>query len=126
MSFPLAIVFNEIVAMDLKHWDKNVLLLDLVDLATRFSASSVTTSKDKEVVLNKILLMWIGTSLGSPAKFIADNRGEVANEEYKDMAKKNFILQSQMQQEKTHGAMGSANATMQLLKIWFENNGRCT
>ena len=37
-------------------------------------------------MLNKILLMWIGTGLGTPSKFIPDNGGEFANEDYKEMA----------------------------------------
>ena len=78
--------FDETVAIDLKHWDKNVWFLHLIDLATRFSVSSVITSRHKEVVLNKILLMWIGTGVGTPSMFIADNGGEFANEDYKDIA----------------------------------------
>ena len=72
VSLPLARDFNETVAMDLKHWDKNIWFLHLIDLATRFSVSSVITSKHKEVVLNKILL----TGLGTPSKFFTDNGGE--------------------------------------------------
>ena len=30
--------------------------------------------------------MWIGSGLGAPKKFLADNGGEFANEEYKDMS----------------------------------------
>ena len=86
MSLPLARDFNETVAMDLKHWDKNIWFLHLIDLATRFSVSSVITSKHKEVVLNKILLIWIGNGLVTPSKFIADNGGEFANEDHMDMA----------------------------------------
>ena len=31
------------------------------------------------------MLLWVGNGLGAPKKFSADNRGEFANEEYKDM-----------------------------------------
>ncbi len=31
------------------------------------------------------MLLWIGSGLGSPRKFIADNGWEFANEKYKDM-----------------------------------------
>ena len=31
------------------------------------------------------MFMWIGSGLGVPQKFSADNRGEFANEEYTDM-----------------------------------------
>ena len=31
------------------------------------------------------MIMWIGSGLGVPKKFLADNGREVANEEYKDM-----------------------------------------
>ena len=31
------------------------------------------------------MLIWVGNGLGAPKKFLTDNGGEFANEEYKDM-----------------------------------------
>lgn len=88
VSLPLARDFNEVVAMDLKEWDKgkNVWILHLIDLATRFSISTVIHKKESQVIVDKILEKWIGTGLGCPKKFLADNGGEFANENFKDMA----------------------------------------
>ena len=42
-------------------------------------------SKDPEIIIDKVMLMWIGSGLCAPEKFLADNGGECANEKYKDM-----------------------------------------
>ena len=56
VGLPMARVFNETVAMDLKCYDfnKNVWLLHLIDHATRFSASCVLNSKKKELIIKII------------------------------------------------------------------------
>lgn len=88
VSIPLARDFNEAVAMDLKEWDKigNVWFLHLIDMATRFSVSTVIYSKEKQVIINNVVEKWIGTGLGCPKKFLSDNGGEFANEAFKDVA----------------------------------------
>ena len=55
---PLAREFNEAVAMDLKVWDfkKNIYFLHLIDMATRFSISTVIYEKEKQVIMYRILL----------------------------------------------------------------------
>ena len=84
---PLARDFNEVVTMDLKVWDtkKNIYFLHLIDMATRFSISTVIHKKDKQVIIDKIIQKWIGTGLGCPGKFLADCGGEFANEEFLDV-----------------------------------------
>lgn len=57
----------------------------MVDVATRFSISSVIYSKDKKGIVNEIMEKWIGTGLGSSSKFLTDNGGEFANDNFKDM-----------------------------------------
>ena len=85
VSLPLATEFNEVVAMDLKFWRPGVYFLHLIDMATRFSLATVIRSKEPEVILNKVMIMWIGSGLGAPKKFLADNGGEFANEQFRDM-----------------------------------------
>ena len=85
VSLPLATEFNEVVAVDLKEWKPNVYFLHLVDVATRFSLASVVKRKTPEVIAEKIMTMWIGSGMGPPKRFLADNGGEFANEVFRDM-----------------------------------------
>ena len=73
--------------MDLKVWnkEKNIYFLHLIDLATRFSISTIINSKESQVVIDKIMQCWIGTGLGSPARFLCDNGGEFTSAKFKDM-----------------------------------------
>ena len=81
VGFPLAKEFNETVAMDLKHWSGNTCLLHIIDHFTRFSASCVIHSKQKEVIVQKIFQIWIVT-FGHPQSFLVDNGGEFATDEF--------------------------------------------
>lgn len=86
VSLPLAKEFNETVAMDLKEWNKGqVYFLHVIDVATRFSRSAVIYSKEKRVIIDKVIEMWMGTGLGAPEKILCDNGGEFANSEFLDM-----------------------------------------
>ena len=85
VSLPLATEFNEVVAIDLKEWKPNVYFLHLVDVATRFSLAALVRKKTPEVITEKIMTLWIGSGMGPPKKFLADNGGEFANEIFRDM-----------------------------------------
>lgn len=85
VSLPLATEFNEVVAVDLKEWKPNVYFLHLVDVATRFSLAAVVKKKTPEVITEKIMTLWIGSGMGPPKRFLADNGGEFANEVFRDM-----------------------------------------
>lgn len=87
VCLPLATEFNQVVAMDLKVWDKkkNIYFLHMIDLATRFCLSVVIRNKNPPTIINKVVLAWIGSGPGAPGKFLADNGGEFANSEYRDM-----------------------------------------
>ena len=56
--------FNDVVAMDLKEVD-GILLLHLIDTATRYSAASVIDSKHAQVIVDGVFLIWIAR-FGSP------------------------------------------------------------
>ena len=81
-SLPIATEFNEVVAMDLKVWKPGIYFLHLIDMATRFSLASVIRNKNPETIIQQVMIMWIGSGLGAPKKFLADNGGEC---KYKDM-----------------------------------------
>ena len=85
VSLPLATEFNEVVAIDLKEWKPNVYFLHFVDVATRFSLATVVKKKTPEVITEKIMTLWIGSGMGPPKRFLADNGGEFANETFRDM-----------------------------------------
>lgn len=83
---PLAKEFNEVVAMDLKEWKPGTYFLHLIDLATRFSLAAVIHRKTPSTIIDKVMTLWIGSGMGPPKKFLADNGGEFANEEFRSMA----------------------------------------
>jgi len=53
-------------------------------VATRFSLAAVIRKKTPEVI-TEIMKLWIGSCMGPPKKFPADNGGEFANEIFRDM-----------------------------------------
>jgi len=85
VSLPLATHFNEAVAMDLKIWSKGVNILYLIDMFTKFTTARIIKDKKPSTIIDNVVQMWIGNGFGTPAKFLADNGGEFANEDYKDM-----------------------------------------
>ena len=86
VTFPLAQVFNETVAMDLKVYNhnNNIYFLHVIDHATRYSAASVIRSKKAEVIVSQFFKIWIAV-FGCPLKVLSDNGGEFANQMFLDM-----------------------------------------
>ena len=82
-SFSLAHDFNEAVAMDLKQF-RGVYILHMVDHATRYSAAAIISSKQKEVIIDKIFKHWIAI-FGTPNLFRSDNGGEFNYELFREM-----------------------------------------
>ena len=80
VGLPMSSTFNECVAMDIKFFEGKM-ILHLIDHVTRLSAASRVSSKNPEVVLKSILKNWIVIH-GTPLKFLSDNCGEFANEEF--------------------------------------------
>lgn len=50
-----------------------------------FCRSIVIYDKQRRTIIDTITEIWIGTGLDSPEKFLADNGGEFANEDFTDM-----------------------------------------
>lgn len=85
VTFPLASVFNETVAMDLKIYKNNsVYFLHVIDHATRFSAAGVIKSKSAETIIKKFFEIWISV-FGTPQTVLSDNGGEFVNKQFEDL-----------------------------------------
>ena len=82
----LANKFNQVIAIDLKHFKEGVYFFHLIDLFSRFSLSQVITRKLTSVIVDAVIKMWIASGFGAPRKFLIDNGGEFANNLYKEMA----------------------------------------
>ena len=77
VCMPSANRFNEVVAMDLKHFKDRVYFFHLLDLFSRISISQVMTRKLPSVIVDVIIKMWIASGFRSPQKkFLIDNVGE--------------------------------------------------
>ena len=93
--------------MDLKHFE-NVLILHLIDHASRFSAAATIKSKHKEVIIEQIFRIWISIFWTSSNHF-SDNGGEFNNEEL-------LLQKHQGLCERHHGVLVCVNVTME---YWF-------
>ena len=86
VTFSLSKKFNESVAMDIKYHSSK-LVLHLIDHATCFSAAGVVHSKDRDVIISKIFLIWISV-FGPPKQILSDNGGEFSNEDFRVISEK--------------------------------------
>ena len=80
---PMATQFNEVVAMDLKHFRCGIYFLHLIDLHTRFSLAKIIQSKHPSVIVQNVIMMWVTNGFETPEKFLIDNGDKFANESYK-------------------------------------------
>ena len=83
VALPMANKFNEVIAMDLKVWDKYYFLV-IVDLATRYCAATVLTNKLASSVISGLFTSWIST-FGGPEKILTDNGREFNNVELREL-----------------------------------------
>ena len=58
-SLPLALEFNQTVAMDLIKYEQGVRVLHLIDLFSRYSVACVRRSKKQDVMIDAIMKIWI-------------------------------------------------------------------
>ena len=82
--------FNAKVSMDLKQitdLPTKTWILHLVDSATRYTAAALIKTKKKELVVEKIMMIWVAY-FGAPRKFHSDCGGEFSNEVLEEMAHK--------------------------------------
>ena len=88
VSLSLASDVNDCLAMDLKFLTINnqkLIILHMIDVFSRFSASAFVKSKDKEVIADSVLKHWVAT-FGTPRLIFSDNGGEFNNELLRDVA----------------------------------------
>ena len=86
VGFPLATVFNETVALDLKVF-RSGYMLHMIDHATRYSQACFIRNKHSATIVKALLKFWISI-FGSPAQFLSDNGGEFVNDEFNELAEK--------------------------------------
>ena len=84
VAMPMAQEFNQIVAMDLKQWNKRF-ILHLVDMWSRYSMSCFIARKYPSEVLNKIMLHWCSV-FGFMKGIFHDNGGEFTGDEVTQVA----------------------------------------
>ena len=86
VSMRFAKDFNDVVAIDLKEYNKGkIYFLHMVDMATRFTRSAIVKSKEPNVIVDKIITIWMGTGIGPPKNILCDNGGEWTNEVFMSM-----------------------------------------
>ena len=79
VGLPMATMFNECVAMDLKKFGE-CQLFHMIDHATRLSACAAIKDKKPQTIIKEMFRRWISI-YGTPQKFLSDNGGEFSNEE---------------------------------------------
>lgn len=87
VGFPLAHIFNEVVAMDLKVYSSGIYFLHMIDHATRYSQAVIIHNKKKETIVQGLITNWVQL-FGAPGKFLSDNGGEFVNEDLVELAEK--------------------------------------
>ena len=75
--------FNEVVSIDLKERNGKHILY-LIDMVTRYTRADFVKSKEKHVVISKIIELWLPI-FGAAKTFHMDNRGEFANDEMREL-----------------------------------------
>ena len=93
VSLPWARSFNDTVAMDLKIFDNNsVIMLHMIDMFSRYSRAVIIPNKKSETVVQQFIMQWISI-FGAPRSILSDNGNEfVASQEVMDMCH-NFNIQ---------------------------------
>ena len=79
VSLPFASDVSDVLAMDLKFITVNgrkAIILHMIDVFSRFSVSSLITSRHAKVIVDSILRMWVSI-FGTPRSILSDNGGGV-------------------------------------------------
>ena len=84
VSFPLAKAFNEVVSLDLKHWE-NGFILHIIDVWSRYSMSVFISRKLPQLVIDNLMKRWIAV-FGTMKAIMSDNGGEFTADVIKEVA----------------------------------------
>ena len=57
----------------------------MTDMFSRFTLACIIHDKHPDTVINCIMQTWVGSGMGTPKKFLADNGEKFANPEFTDM-----------------------------------------
>ena len=91
VGLPRATDFNQSVAMDLHHIDKNLWYFHMIDEFSRYSNAVIIRSKNPSVIIDNFIQNWISL-FGSPTKIFSDNGGEFVSKEFTDFCE-NFNIE---------------------------------
>ena len=83
VSLPTATRFKETVALDLKFYN-GMILIHMIDHATRLSCSSVIPNKKPETIVKHMLSNFIQV-YGQAESFLSDNGGEFINQTFLEL-----------------------------------------
>ena len=90
----------------------------MVNIFTKFTLGSFIKNKTPDTIIDTIVQMWIGFSLSSPKKFLADNCREFPDERFRDMCK-NVKIQVLTLLLETHGKTAFVREIMlSLTNVW--------
>ena len=119
---PLAKEFNDVVAMDLIVITHGVYILHLIDLFTRYSVACVRSSKRQDQIVDAVMKAWV-SYFGTPRRFLADNGGEFANAEYREMCE-NFNIDMMKTAAESPWSNGVCERHNAVIKEWRNRNVR--
>ena len=80
-SMMMSSEFNDIVGMDLKKLSTGHLMIHMVDLFSRFSATEIINNKKQETIIEAMFKIWISI-FGRSKLIFSDNGGEFFNESF--------------------------------------------
>ena len=84
---PLSNDFGQVLAMDLKVWDKdkNIYILYMIDTFSRYQVATIIKSKEASEIVKAFTTKWLPI-FGRVDKILTDNGGEFNNEELREAA----------------------------------------
>ena len=80
-SMMMSSEFNGIICLDLKQLSTGDIMIHLIDLFTRFSATSIIKNKHQNTIIDAMFKIWISI-FGRPKLVFNDNGGEFVNESF--------------------------------------------
>lgn len=113
VGLPLGKEPNECVSMDLFFFQGNI-VLHMIDVVSRLSSGRRLNSKKPSEVIKGIFHEWL-KNFGAPLKFLTDNGGEFANEEFIELCEQHNIIVKTTAAESpwSNGIIERHNATME-------------
>ena len=59
----------------------------MIDMFSLFTLACIVQDKHADTVIKCVMQTWVGSGMGAPKMFLADNGGEFANPEFTDMCR---------------------------------------